>query len=182
LEHLNKLRSRAQRMERLLDDLLTYSRIGRRDGAVEQVKIETLLQDVTYVLSPPPGFTLIIEGELPTLLTPRTPLELVFRNLIGNAIKHHHRPALGEVRIRAQEEGDYIRFAVTDNGPGIEPQYFERIFGMFQVLKPRDEVEGSGMGLAIVKKTVEYRGGYIRLEANEGVGVTVYFTWPKEIN
>ncbi len=180
-EHLQKLRGRAQRMERLLDDLLTYSRIGRRDGTVEQVKLEALLQDIVYLLAPPTGFSIITEGELPTLLTPRTPLELIFRNLIGNAIKHHHRPETGEVRIAAVDQGDFIRFAIRDNGPGIEPQYFERIFGMFQVLKPRDEIEGSGMGLAIVKKTVEYRGGQIQVEANDGPGVTIYFTWPKII-
>lgn len=181
-EHLGKLRGRAHRMERLLDDLLTYSRIGRRDGAKEQVKIEALIQDVTYMLAPPPGFTITTRGELPTLLTPRPPLELIFRNLIGNAIKHHDRPEEGEVQIMVQDAGDFVEFAVRDNGPGIEPQYFERIFGMFQVLKPRDEVEGSGMGLAIVKKTVEYRGGQIRVTANAGAGITIYFTWPKEIH
>jgi len=181
-EHLSKLRGRAHRMERLLDDLLTYSRIGRRDGATELVKLEALIQDVIYMLAPPPGFTILTIGEMPTLLTPRTPLELIFRNLIGNAIKHHDQPATGEVQITVQEVDNFVEFAIRDNGPGIEPQYFERIFGMFQVLKPRDEVEGSGMGLAIVKKTVEYRGGQIRVAANAGSGITIYFTWPKEIH
>lgn len=181
LEHLEKLRGRALRMERLLDDLLEYSRVGRRDGIVEKVKVETLIQDVIYLLAPPPGFQVSVTSALPVLITPRTPLELVFRNLIGNAIKHHHQPATGEVQISAHDRGDFVEFSISDNGPGIDPYYHERIFGMFQVLRPRDEVEGSGMGLAIVKKTVEYRQGEVWVASAEGKGTTFYFTWPKGI-
>lgn len=181
-EHLNKLGGRALRMERLLDDLLEYSRIGRRDGAVERVEVAGLLQDTVDLLAPPPGFKLILGSELPTLYTLRTPLALVFRNLIGNAIKHHHQPAKGTVSISAKSEADsLITFCVSDNGPGIEPQYHERIFGLFQTLHPRDEVEGSGIGLAIVKKAVEARGGTIQVKSTLGNGTTFYFTWPKQI-
>ncbi|MEZ4728120.1 MAG: PAS domain S-box protein [Caldilineaceae bacterium] len=180
LEHLQKLRGRALRMERLLDDLLTYSRIGRRDGVIEEVKTEALVQDAIYLLAPPSGFTLKVDGELPILLTPRTPLELVFRNLISNAIKHHHQPGQGMIQIQARDLGDFLEFEIRDNGPGIEPQYHERIFGMFQTLRPRDEVEGSGMGLAIAKRAIEYRGGVIRIESTVGQGTTFCFTWPKK--
>ncbi len=181
-EHLEKLRGRALRMERLLDDLLTYSRIGRRDGVVEGVKIDALIQDMIYLLAPPAGFDVVMHGEMPVLLTVRTPLELVFRNLIGNAIKHHHQPAQGIIQISAQDLGDFVEFVISDNGPGIDPQYHERIFGMFQTLRPRDELEGSGMGLAIVKRAVEYRSGTITVESVEGIGTTFRFTWPKKIS
>ena len=180
MEYLQKLRGRALRMNRLLDDLLTYSRIGRHDGLIEPVKTKELIQDVVDLLSPPSGFTVSITGEMSVLLTARTPLELVFRNLINNAIKHHHQPAQGVVEISAQDLGDFVEFAVRDNGPGIDPQYHEQIFGMFQTLRPRDEVEGSGMGLAIVKRAIEYRGGTIQVESARGAGTTFCFTWPKK--
>jgi len=181
LEHLHKLRGRALRMERLLDDLLTYSRIGRQLGVIEPVRVDLLLQDTIDLLGLPTGFTVTVTDAMPVLLAPRTPLELVFRNLINNAIKHHHQPAQGIVRIAAQGLGDFIEFTISDNGPGIAPQYHERIFGMFQTLRPRDEVEGSGMGLAIVKKAVEYHGGLIRVESAVGAGTTFRFTWPKQV-
>jgi len=177
-EHLAKLRGRALRMERLLDDLLAYSRIGRRDGGIEEVQVVVLIQDVIELLTPPPGFRVVVQAGMPTLYTSRTPLELVFRNLIGNAIKHHHQPEVGEVCISAENVGDFIRFCVRDNGPGIEPRYHNRIFEIFQTLYPRDEVEGSGIGLAIVKKTVEVRGGAVTVQSTEGNGAQFCFTWP----
>ncbi|MEZ4728118.1 MAG: PAS domain S-box protein [Caldilineaceae bacterium] len=177
--HLVKLRGRIQRMERLLDDLLAYSRVGRREDEIKTVQIKALVEEVVYLLAPPEGFTLYIDEELPTLVTSHTPLELVFRNLIGNAIKHHHQPAQGEVRVSAQALGAYVEFYISDNGPGIDPHHHERIFDLFQVLRPRDEVEGSGMGLALVKKVVEHRKGSICVESTLGQGTTFCFTWPK---
>lgn len=181
LVHLQKLQGRVLRMERLLDDLLTYSRIGRRDGTSETVNTEVLLQDILYLLAPPPGFAVTVMSELPVLHTLRTPLELVLRNLISNAIKHHHQPQQGAVQIQARDSGDFVEFQIYDNGPGIDPKYHERIFGMFQTLRPRDEVEGSGMGLAIVKRAVEYHGGAIQVESSLGTGTTFRFTWPKQV-
>ena len=105
----------------------------------------------------------------------------MFRNLIGNAIKHHHQPAQGKVQIGAQDKNDFVEFWVSDNGPGIAPQYHERIFDLFQTLQPRDQVEGSGMGLALVKKAVEYRGGTIQVNASPELGAIFYFTWPKHV-
>lgn len=179
--HLTTLRERVQRMERLLNDLLAYSRVGRRDGLTEVVDTTALVNDIVALLAPPPGFTIHIVGELPALLTPKTPIEIVLRNLIGNALKHHHAPEVGAVWISARAVDDFVEFCVRDNGPGIDPQYHERIFGIFQTLQPRDQVEGSGIGLALVKKAVEYRGGAIRLESDGKSGVAFYFTWPKLI-
>lgn len=176
--HLAKLRERVQRMERLLNDLLAYSRVGRRDGAPEAVNPTALISDIVALLAPPPGFTVLTLGTFPALVTPKAPLEIVLRNLIGNAIKHHHQPACGKVQISSQERGEFVEFCVRDNGPGIDPQYHERIFGVFQTLQPRDHVEGSGMGLALVKKTVEYRGGAVWVESTGGDGTAFYFTWP----
>lgn len=177
---LAQLRQRVKRMERLLDDLLTYARIGRSDGEAEAVAVGTLLDDIIYLLAPPAGFT-IEKSAMPTLYTVRTPLALVFRNLIGNAIKHHHQPAQGVVQITSSDQGDFVKFCIQDNGPGIEPQYHERIFGMFQTLQSRDQIEGSGMGLAIVKKAVERQGGAIAIASTDGGGASFTFTWPKQM-
>jgi PAS domain S-box-containing protein len=176
--HLTRLHNRVRRMSNLLDDLLTFSRAGRIHHQPEQVETAALLRDIVETLSPPAGFTIEICEPLPVLHTERIPLEIVLRNLIGNAIKHHDR-ADGRVTISAQEAETWHEFAVTDDGPGIDPQFHERIFEMFETLQPRDKVEGSGMGLAIVRRIVESRGGVITLVSAPGEGATFCFTWPK---
>ena len=101
------------------------------------------------------------------------------QNLVGNAIKHHDRPAEGNIRVEASPSGNVVEFAVIDDGPGIPEQFRERVFGMFQTLRPRDEVEGSGMGLAIVRKLVDRQGGKVWLaDGPGGRGLAVHFTWP----
>jgi signal transduction histidine kinase len=180
-EHLEKLQARVQRMGILLDDLLAYSRAGRQRHPAEIVDIAELIRDVIEMVVPPPGFVINSVGRLPVLSVERTPLEIVFRNLIGNAIKHHHNPAAGVVEVSAQEQGDFVEFAVKDNGPGIAPEFHQRIFEMFQALKPRDQIEGSGIGLAVVKRSVESRGGTIQVESSLEGGATFRFTWPKRV-
>jgi PAS domain S-box-containing protein len=177
-EHLAKLRGRVHRMERLLDDLLAYSRAGRVQHAPERVATGDLVRSIFDLLSPPPEFQLIMEDPLPTLVTQRVPLETVLRNLMGNAIKHHQRND-GCIRVTARDMLNWVEFSIADDGPGIAPGFHERIFELFQTLQPRDQVEGSGMGLAIVKKTVESVGGHTAVEAAAGKGAVFRFTWPK---
>jgi signal transduction histidine kinase len=131
------------------------------------------------LLAPPAGFTIHLAEKLPTFFTERVPLETVFRNLLGNALKHHDRPQTGQVSVSATEQATVVEFTITDDGPGIDPEFHERIFQMFQTLKPRDQIEGSGMGLAIVKKLVENYGGTVQVESSVGQGATFRFTWPK---
>lgn len=177
--HLDKLRNRTLRMERLLDDLLAYSRAGRQKHQAEWVDTADLVRGIQLFVMLPAGFTVETQPSLPQLYTERVPLETVLRNLIANAIKHHDRPQAGVVHIALEEQEDWVLFTVADNGPGIAPQHHERIFEIFQSLKPRDQVEGSGMGLAIVKKIVESHGGQIAVESDIGQGATFRFTWPK---
>jgi signal transduction histidine kinase len=177
LEHLNKLRGRVQRMERLLDDLLAYSRAGRVQHTPQQVQTGELVRAIFDLQAPPPGFQLAVEEPMPALFTQRVPLETVLRNLIGNAIKHHTRPD-GQVRVGAEWQEGLVKFHVCDDGPGIAQEYHERIFELFQTLQPRDQLEASGMGLAIVKKTVESAGGQISIQSQEGAGTCFTFTWP----
>lgn len=178
-KHLEKLRGRIGRMNLLLDDLLAYSRAGRLHHAPERVDTAALVRDVVETLAPPAAFRIELPDPMPVVYTERVPLEMVLRNLIGNAIKHHNRTD-GQVTIHVRQEDQRLLFTVTDNGPGIDPQFHTRIFELFQTLQPRDRVEGSGMGLAIVKRIVEYRGGRVSVESTAGQGASFHFTWPLE--
>jgi len=179
-DYLGKLHGRIVRMEKLLDDLLAYARIDRQKHLLEFVVLNELVTNIVNLFDPPPHFKIQVQTPMPSLTTARVPLELVLRNLIGNAIKHHNRSD-GNVSITATDQGNAIEFSIQDDGPGIAPQFHKRIFQMFQTLKPRDQVEGSGMGLALVKKIVEARGGIIQVESSEGRGATFWFTWLKEL-
>jgi len=196
--HLTKLRDRVMRMEKLLNDLLAYSRSDRHRGAPELVDTNQLVREIAALIAPP-TFRIMIPSPLPTLVTLRVPLETVLRNLLGNAIKHHNRPdgralisasdlqedeapenntqdeSLSGVKKRAR----FIKFCVTDDGPGIDSAYHERIFEIFETLQPRDRVEGSGIGLAVVKKIVESHQGTIVVQSSAEGGTTFSFTWPK---
>jgi len=164
-ENLELLGKRTQRLNRLLDDLLAYSRAGRKVGTHRRTDSHALVLDVAQLVNPPETISVSIEGQLPTFHTHATPLEQVFRNLISNAIKHHPGPE-GRVVVSCPEEGDHYLFAVQDDGEGIPKEYADRVFEMFQTLKSRDQVEGSGMGLAIVNLIVREHQGVIRVEDN----------------
>ena len=110
--------------------------------------------------------------------TNRTPLVQVLQNLVDNAIKHHDRPGKGRVVVSARDLGDSVEFRVSDDGPGSAPEHHELIFGVFNTLKGSDK-EASGIGLAIVRKTIETYGGTIAVESQAGEGATFAFTWPK---
>jgi signal transduction histidine kinase len=131
------------------------------------------------LLNPPQHIAVSIEGKLPAFKTHPTPLEQVLRNLISNAIKHHPGPQ-GRVVVSCQEQSDQYVFAIEDDGEGIPAQYAERVFEMFQTLKPRDQVEGSGMGLAIVNRIVQWQGGRVWFESPpSGRGAVFKFQWKK---
>ena len=114
---------------------------------------------------------------MPTFPTTKSALELVFRNLINNAIKHHDRNVIN-IDISAERNNGYYRFSVKDDGPGIDPKYYEHIFEMFKTVKPR-EAGGSGIGLAIVKKLIAHQGGRICVEPH-GRGTNFIFDWKIE--
>lgn len=176
-DHLATLRTRAQRMEMLLDDLLKYSRIGREEFEAESIDTGELVNEAFSLVAPAGGFQLETKN-LPQLHTIRPPLELCLRNLIDNAIKHHDRND-GIITVAAVDQDEFYEFRVIDDGPGIAPEFHEQIFGMFRSLKPRDVVEGSGIGLAMLKKTIEHYGGTFHVESSVGKGSTFAFTWPK---
>jgi PAS domain S-box-containing protein len=176
-EKLGLLRSCVKRLEVLLDDILAYSRAGRIVDDTREVDVEELIRNVaqTHV---PQGFEVRIKGDLPNIRSPATPLTQIFGNIFSNAVKHHDRGA-GVVEINCTPIGRFYEFSVRDDGPGIPPQYHERAFQMFQTLQSRDKVEGSGMGMAIIKKLVEWQGGRAWIESVEGQrGTAIHFLWP----
>jgi signal transduction histidine kinase len=180
-EFLALMRQRVHRMENLITGILALARVGRVAEANEPVFVRQLLREITDTLSMPEGFKLELPFFLPTLVTNRTQLQQVFTNLISNAIKYHDHPATGHLHIGCDEaSSEFYRFSVQDDGPGIAPEYHERIFIIFQTLVERDALESTGVGLAIVKKIVERQGGRIWVESTEGEGATFYFTWPKQ--
>lgn len=178
-EHLVMLHKRVERMDQLLDSLLDYSRVGREEAAIEKVDVREVVREIEQLIDIPDDFKIECEGEVPVFKTEKVPLELVLRNLISNAIKHRAVDK-GCVRVSVRDDGDFYEFKVSDNGPGIDEAYHRSVFDMFRTLKPRDEVEGSGIGLSLVKKTVEGREGKAWVESEIGNGANFYFTWPKE--
>lgn len=174
---LSLLRNRVHRMESLINGLLTFSRVGRQERRIETVDVRPMLDEIIDLLAPPAAFTIDLPETMPTLQTNRTALGQVFSNLISNAIKHHDREQ-GKIRITSTPHDDFIEFTVSDDGPGIDPIYHQKIFTIFQTLKSRDEQESTGIGLALVKKIVESEGGTINIDSALGSGTTFRFTWP----
>lgn len=177
-ENLDILQNRVYRMENLINGILEYSRIGRVEAEKSEVNVSQLLQEIVEELSPPPGVEIIIAHPMPVLYTSKVRLRQVFSNLLDNAIKHHHS-SQGRVSVQVEDCGTYCRFSVDDDGPGIAPEFHERIFGIFQTLQPKDKVESTGVGLALVKKIVEEYGGTISLRSHQGQGASFRFTWPQ---
>jgi len=170
------------RMQQLINDLLTYSRVGRIDKDAASVDCNRIMERVRLDLAAAieqSGAVVTVAGELPTVTGNPTRLVQLFENVVGNAVKFHG-PAQPRVVISAERRGAQWRFAVSDNGIGIEPRYSERVFGVFQRLHTRAEYPGTGIGLAVCKKIVETQAGTIWFESEPGAGTTFYWTLPAE--
>ena len=167
-------------MQRLIQDLLAYSRSGTDGKALQKRSSEDALNNALKNLSGTiaESGAVVTHDALPTITTDDTQLEQVFQNLVGNAIKYRGTE-VPTVHISAARKGlEEWTFSVRDNGLGIEAQYFERIFILFQRLHGRTEFKGTGIGLAICKKIVEGLGGRIWVESQVGKGSTFYFVLP----
>jgi PAS domain S-box-containing protein len=173
------LRRRVYRMQALLDSLLEYSRSGRAHNPISSVDVNRLLSEIVESLVPPATMTIEIRAPMPIFNTRKQPLQQVFLHLIDNAIRHHPTK-VGRVEISALDLGDRYEFTIADDGDGIDPQYHDRIYTIFQTLTARDRQENVGVGLAIVKKIVAAEGGTIELDSAVGMGATFKFTWLKQ--
>ncbi len=178
-EQLSLLSCRVDRMHNLIDGILQYSRVGHVREEKTQINLNELVPTIIDMLAPPENITITVENELPVIEFEETRIIQVFQNLLSNAIKYMNNPE-GRIEISCVEDDNFWKFSVTDNGPGIEERYFERIFQMFQTLSARDEFESTGVGLTLVKKIIELYNGKIWVESKVGTGSTFFFTLPKQ--
>ncbi|HXR58087.1 MAG TPA: PAS domain S-box protein, partial [Burkholderiales bacterium] len=170
----------AARMKQLIEDLLAYSRVGTKSRDFKPIELERALSRALANLKAAidESGAAVTHDPLPTLPADAAQLAQVFQNLIGNALKFRSQFA-PKVHVAVHDRGEACEIAVRDNGIGIEPQYFERIFMVFQRLHNKGEYPGTGIGLAIVKKVVERHGGTVRVESTLGEGSAFSFTLPK---
>lgn len=168
----------AQRMRTIILDLLEFSRVGRTEAESQVFNLKDVLDEVVilYKALINDSSAELVYGELPTISAVKVSMRQLFQNLIGNALKFRKRDIPPKIVIECEETRTHWKFKVTDNGIGIENAHLDRIFNIFQRLHTKEEYEGSGMGLAICRKIVEYHGGKIWVESEPGVGTTFYFT------
>jgi signal transduction histidine kinase len=182
--HMDLLRSQVDRMRAMINGVLEYARSGRTRLEPELVDTSALVAEVIALLDPPPSVTVEVAPDMPTFTAEAAPLRQVLLNLIDNAVKHAKREDV-QVRVSATDVGDAFHFAVRDNGPGIPPLAQEKIWLLFHRLEPRQsagtagDMEGTGIGLAIVRQLVELQGGRAWVESDVGKGSTFHFLWPK---
>jgi signal transduction histidine kinase len=169
----------AKRMQQLINDLLAFSRVGRASGVLERVDLdEALAHALTSLGAAIEESGAVIESDpLPTVDGEASLLALVFQNLIGNAIKFRSE-ATPKVRVTVEREDDKWLLHCADNGIGIDAEYADRVFVIFQRLHAKDEYAGTGIGLSMCRKIVEYHGGEIWLDTGDGAGTTFHFTLP----
>lgn len=175
------IKAQAERMSSMLSSLLTYSSIGRKEEAIEQVDSMALIQSIVQSL-PQTGVGIHVDGDWPQIATLKAPLDLVLRNLISNAIQHHDLPN-GLVRVSCSDTPAGLSILVSDDGPGIDSRHHDTIFLPFRTLAPEGSAASTGMGLAMVKKTVEGAGGKIAIKSapHEHRGTTFTLLWPKSV-
>lgn len=171
----------ARRMRQIILDLLEYSRVGRMKQKAESISVKSLIDEIKllYREQIEQKQAMILYSHLPVLFQPKAPMRQVFLNLIQNALKYSKESVPPVIRIHATNMDRFWQFSIQDNGIGIDANYFDQIFIIFQRLHNRDEYDGSGMGLAITKKIIENMGGSIWLTSKPGEGSIFYFTIPK---
>jgi signal transduction histidine kinase len=175
--YLDQMKGRLSRLEDLINGLLAYARVGRTTQSHTTVDVQQLLGEVAELVVPP-DFTLRVGPNMPTFVTDQLGLQQVFTNLLSNAVKYHQRGA-GQLEVTCQDAGNFYEFRVQDDGPGIAPEYHQKIFLLFQTLRDRHTAESTGIGLSIVQKIISEQQGTIRVESAAGQGAGFIFTWPK---
>jgi light-regulated signal transduction histidine kinase (bacteriophytochrome) len=159
--------------------MLQFSKITRTRHKEKQVNLNVVLSDIKGTISSSNHVEIAVDS-MPNITCERDHIELVFQNLMANAVTFMDKTN-GLVKVGCVEQGDFWKFYVSDNGPGIEQKYFEKIFRIFQTLPKNDESETAGIGLAVAKKIVELYGGKIWVESQPGSGSTFYFTFPRTL-
>jgi PAS domain S-box-containing protein len=177
-EHFNMLKGRVVRMEGLINGILEYSRADRVKSPNVCFDAREVFDEVFDLLIENNNLNVQLQGQLPQMETERMKFQQVVSNLVSNAIRHNDKPN-ASLSIEVSEDDQFHLFSFTDNGPGIEAQYHEKIFVIFQTLKARDSFESTGVGLAIVKKIIDEVGGKITVESEAGMFTRFIVYWPK---
>lgn len=177
--NLVRAAQRVQRMERLIDDLLSYARASRAATEFVRVDLKSMVHGILEIQPLPAGFSIDLDLDVEPFRATRTPLETVLRNLLGNAVKHHDQQA-GRLRVTARPDDSFCLVSVTDDGPGVPESARDRIFKLFQTLTASERA-GSGIGLALTKRLVEVHGGRIEVVSpvENGRGASFRFWWPR---
>jgi len=179
-EQMALVRSRAQRMHEMIDGILQYSRIGRVKDAYEEVDLSLLIKEVIHLVAPPETMAIHVKTTFPIIKAEKVRLHQVFQNLIDNAIKYNDKEH-GVIELSCFDGNAFWEIRVSDNGPGIAKKYQQKIFQLFQTLKPKDLSNSTGVGLSLIEKSVTSWGGKIWIESEEGQGCQFIFTIPKTI-
>ncbi len=182
LEHLGRIKVLSRRMGAMMSGLLEYARVGRKAEMTTSVDTSRLVRDIIIGIGAPASLKIESAGTWPVLTTLAEPLDVVLRNLVENAVKHHDTKT-GVIALSAHDDGASVRFEVADDGPGIDPSYHEAIFEPFRTVADDAPPESSGIGLALVKKTAEVVGGRVEVESDPGQrrGTKFLLYWPKTI-
>lgn len=181
-KHLELLQSRADRLAHLLDDMIEYARVGGTHLEASVVNVNQLTTELVELLDVPSRFAVAIDIDMPPVRTQVVPLRQVLMNLIGNAIKHHDLTE-GRIGVHCRYSDNRIECVVSDDGPGIPAEFRALVLEMFKTLQSRDQREGSGMGLTLVRRYVESNHGDLRFLPNTESerGLSVYFSWPASL-
>lgn len=179
-DSFDMMRGRVKRMELLINGILEYSRAGRIKQEAETFALKPMLDELVESLSPAEKFKIIIPENLPTVTAERISFEQIFTNYISNGIKYNNNPE-PTIEVSFKINKGMYEFCVADNGDGIDKQFHEKVFVIFQTLQSRDTYESTGVGLAIVKKIVEDKGGNVWIESEKGKGAKFFFSWPVEV-
>jgi|GEM_PF-1670663 len=174
------LKEQVNRMHELINNILSYAKSGRENVQRREVNVGALVKEIVKGLAVPANINIHISNELPVLFTEQIYLHQIFSNLISNAIKYHDKEH-GNIWIEHGLTDSCCEFTVADDGAGIPEQKKEEIFNMFSTIRSKKSVDSTGMGLAIVKKIIESKGGSIKVEDNLGAGSKFIFTWPEAI-
>lgn len=177
--HLQKIKSRIDHLEELLEELLAYSRVGKNDCEMESVNLENMWNSLTELVKNPKGleFKSDLQG-CEQVTTYAVLLRQVILNLLSNAVKYNDKGTEGWVELTARDEGEFLRLTIADNGVGIDKTNLDLIFQMYHRVQSV-KAEGTGMGLPIAKKQIEFFGGSIDVSSEAGKATTFSFTWPK---
>lgn len=178
-EMLFLLQNRVNRMSKLIDGILQYSRIGRTKEDFREIDLNALVHEIVSILDVPENISVQVKGKLPKIYFEEVKIQQVLLNLISNAVKYMDKDE-GIIEIDSDEGFKYFNISVKDNGMGIDQKYHEKIFKIFQTLHSRDEIDSTGIGLTIVKKIADLYDGFVDIESKEGKGSKFIFNLPKK--